>query len=82
LIVARHVHRGGYENLHSAWSEFEAALGASDLAQLVQQHVPSAIDAPGAWKEASDMWEWYRVGPQSTENGDEYETDLMRPLHC
>jgi hypothetical protein len=28
------------------------------------------------------MWEWYRVGPQSTENGDEYETDLMRPLHC
>jgi hypothetical protein len=83
MLVARTIHRGGYEGLHSAWESFENWL--NDNLQTASKAFPTlesdSASVTGTWSEASDIWEWYRVGPQMSENSSDWETDLIRPIH-
>jgi effector-binding domain-containing protein len=60
--VARTTYHGPYEDLHSAWSEFDAWVRANG-------HVAAA-----------DLWECYVAGPESSDNPEDWHTELNRRL--
>jgi effector-binding domain-containing protein len=60
--VARTTYHGPYEDLHSAWNEFDGWVRANG-------HVP-----------AGDLWESYVAGPESSDNPEDWHTELYRRL--
>lgn len=62
MMVARTIHRGGYEGLASAWGEFHTWM------------------ADNGYTPAGDLWERYLLGPESSDNPDDWRTELNQPV--
>jgi hypothetical protein len=63
--VAKATYTGPYEGLHTAWSEFGDHLQAEGCQRI-----------PGD----ETLWEIYTVGPETTDDPQQYQTELYLPI--
>lgn len=66
--VARTIYRGSYEGLYGAWDEFGKRLQSEGI--LAREGLRSA----------ETLWEVYVVGPETSSNPSDWQTELNLPL--
>jgi effector-binding domain-containing protein len=66
--VARTIYHGDYEGLYAAWDEFGKRLQSEGI--LAREGLTSA----------ATLWEVYVVGPQSSSDPRQWQTELNLPL--